>query len=434
MSFNKKVHQIWLGGNPPDIIRSLQKTVELHSTGWTYKLWTEADFETKGGNLIDEAKRYIAEKNYTRAADILRYQILAMEGGMYIDSDFEAVRHFDGFLAEHGHALGKYEIIAANNSGRSDGAVIYVNEIPHDTLLRMGTMVAFPNPNLKYPYEMVRAANHAFMEKIYLPPRAVFFPYRPGGMPPLVVPPETIAIHHWMSSAPPAEHFASIFKRNIPFIKDILSKRNPGIVVEKQATVHGLPSYEVAGRRFLVPYKCGFTAFNESSETKEVPVREGAILMYRNPVRRMVSAYRDIFHKRQMDKEWGEKAFLTPVNVAKFFGVPREKLSEITFSQFVARLPEIVKSGLDPHFYPIFHWGVGSMQISAICDMDENSMELKALLKNKPDKINSSAETGVKIVPSEEDIAIINEVFASDLRLYQNTKKVKLVIDFEERK
>lgn len=88
------IHQIWLGGNMPDVYKPLIKTwFTFHEgKGWRYKLWTENDI--KKLNLYNQ-DLYDATDNYGMKSDIARYEILYRFGGVYIDTDFECLHALD---------------------------------------------------------------------------------------------------------------------------------------------------------------------------------------------------------------------------------------------------------------------------------------------------------------------------------------------------
>jgi len=91
----KKIHQIWLGGRLPEKYVRLTKTwQEFHPT-WEYRLWTDRD-----ADRIQMSKRNIFDAcvNKGMKSDILRYEILSQQGGLYVDTDFECLRAFDDFM------------------------------------------------------------------------------------------------------------------------------------------------------------------------------------------------------------------------------------------------------------------------------------------------------------------------------------------------
>lgn len=86
------IHQIWLGSPLPERYRQLQQTWKTLHPDWEYKLWTEEDldnFSLVNQNAFDESR------NYGEKANIWRYEILDRFGGLYIDTDFQALRPFD---------------------------------------------------------------------------------------------------------------------------------------------------------------------------------------------------------------------------------------------------------------------------------------------------------------------------------------------------
>lgn len=83
----KIVHQIWLGSEVPEKFK-IWMSSWLNMAGWEYKLWTDKDVKTlvlRNQNLYDNAK------NYGEKSDILRYEILFNEGGLYVDVDFDNI-------------------------------------------------------------------------------------------------------------------------------------------------------------------------------------------------------------------------------------------------------------------------------------------------------------------------------------------------------
>lgn len=97
------IHQIWLGGSLPDKYKhAAEQWAALE--GWDYKLWTDKEVATYP--LINQIL-YDKASNYGEKSDILRYEILYNEGGLYIDTDcvlvsnefFEyAHDHFDFYI------------------------------------------------------------------------------------------------------------------------------------------------------------------------------------------------------------------------------------------------------------------------------------------------------------------------------------------------
>ena len=82
----KVIHQIWIGPKkiPWTWINSFKINFRNKYRGWKYYLWT--DKEVQKLNLKNKSK-YNSEKTYNGKSDILRYELLNMFGGIYIDAD-----------------------------------------------------------------------------------------------------------------------------------------------------------------------------------------------------------------------------------------------------------------------------------------------------------------------------------------------------------
>ena len=96
----KKVHYIWLGGKPKD------KLTEICLLTWQDKMpdyefieWNEKNLDL---DKISQECEYFAEcrkRNlYAFMADYLRIKILYEQGGIYIDTDVQAIKPLDDLL------------------------------------------------------------------------------------------------------------------------------------------------------------------------------------------------------------------------------------------------------------------------------------------------------------------------------------------------
>ncbi len=81
----KAIHQIWLGGletRHPRIARAMARIEETFSD-YAYRIWTEAAFASL------DIERYARIRPYAALSDLMRYRILFLHGGWYIDADCE---------------------------------------------------------------------------------------------------------------------------------------------------------------------------------------------------------------------------------------------------------------------------------------------------------------------------------------------------------
>lgn len=90
----KKIHQIWIG-QVPEYVNILHNKIKEKHPQWECKLWTDEvikSYSLKNKTLFD------SQKNLGCKSDILRYEILYNEGGIYLDTDFEIVSCFDNLI------------------------------------------------------------------------------------------------------------------------------------------------------------------------------------------------------------------------------------------------------------------------------------------------------------------------------------------------
>lgn len=91
----KIIHQIWLGGSVPQKYKKYIDSIKEKNPEYEYRLWTDSavdTFEMKNRKLFN------ACDNIGAKSDILRYEILERFGGIYLDTDFLALKSFDSLL------------------------------------------------------------------------------------------------------------------------------------------------------------------------------------------------------------------------------------------------------------------------------------------------------------------------------------------------
>lgn len=87
-------HQIWVGPEPlPDEYAAYGQTWLQHHPGWELKVWTEDNLPEGLRPEVYERLRAPAER-----ANILRLELLQREGGVYVDTDFEALRSIEPLI------------------------------------------------------------------------------------------------------------------------------------------------------------------------------------------------------------------------------------------------------------------------------------------------------------------------------------------------
>ena len=102
----KVLHFIWLGPKefPRDSIVNVQSWIEKHPD-WKVKFWTDRkrnlpsttveECLVQNWNNSELEKCYAKTNNFAEKADLLRYDILFREGGVYVDHDIKCFKSFD---------------------------------------------------------------------------------------------------------------------------------------------------------------------------------------------------------------------------------------------------------------------------------------------------------------------------------------------------
>ncbi len=101
------VHFIWLGPRafPPESVENIRSWI-AQNPGWKIKFWTDREREApcegmetvlvKDFSFLKLGKCYEQSQNWGEKSDLLRYEILFQEGGVYVDHDANCLKPFHG--------------------------------------------------------------------------------------------------------------------------------------------------------------------------------------------------------------------------------------------------------------------------------------------------------------------------------------------------
>jgi hypothetical protein len=101
------VHFIWLGPRsfPPESVENIRTWI-AQNPGWKMKFWTDRDREppcegmevhfVKDFSFLKLGRSYEESQNWGEKSDLLRYEILFQEGGIYADHDANCLKPFNG--------------------------------------------------------------------------------------------------------------------------------------------------------------------------------------------------------------------------------------------------------------------------------------------------------------------------------------------------
>jgi hypothetical protein len=101
------IHFIWLGPRPfpPQSVENV-RTWMSQNPGWKVKFWTDRDREppcegmekilVRDFNFLKLGKCFEESQNWGEKSDLLRYEILYQQGGVYADHDANCLKSFSG--------------------------------------------------------------------------------------------------------------------------------------------------------------------------------------------------------------------------------------------------------------------------------------------------------------------------------------------------
>jgi len=113
----KVLHFIWIGPKPfpRESVENVRSWI-AHNPDWTMKFWTDRDRPLPHKDMekcmIQDLKFYklfdcySKSDNYGEKSDVLRYEILYQEGGVYVDHDVRCVKSFSPLNAAYDLYIG----------------------------------------------------------------------------------------------------------------------------------------------------------------------------------------------------------------------------------------------------------------------------------------------------------------------------------------
>lgn len=115
----KKIHQIWIGKQPPESVRWMMEMWKQKYPEHEYRLWSENELKEEG---LTNRMLFERAKNPATKSDIARYELLHRYGGYYFDVDVEPIKD----IAE---------------LGRGTSLLLCCHPCPHDGSFELGNAV-----------------------------------------------------------------------------------------------------------------------------------------------------------------------------------------------------------------------------------------------------------------------------------------------------
>ena len=223
----KIIHQIWIGSRVPKKYDKWRQSWLKYNPEFEYNLWDEKKILDIG--LINE-KKFLESKNVGIKSDIARYELLYRFGGIYVDTDFEAIKPIDkkllckpfvgGQLHNHSTEIASGILIC---KPKLSLLKILIDSLPNYKD-NMNPMEILNYSGTKYMSKIV-FKNKDILKEIVICPSQYFFPW-PNTMIKSkknrysLMTKKTLAIHHWEM----AWIKKSKFEKFIRFLISIISK------------------------------------------------------------------------------------------------------------------------------------------------------------------------------------------------------------------
>jgi hypothetical protein len=161
------LHQIWIGGEPPQQWSELSRTWRRHHPSWEHRLWTDAEsrpfVERRYPGLLS---LYDSYSYPVQRADVLRYMLLHHFGGAYADMDLECLRPIDPLIS------GQRAVLARAPPGEwTLNNAFMAAEPGHPVLDEILGALVRDRPIAVSHHEVLLTTGPAFLQRVFRPSR-----------------------------------------------------------------------------------------------------------------------------------------------------------------------------------------------------------------------------------------------------------------------
>jgi mannosyltransferase OCH1-like enzyme len=163
----KLIHQTAKTPEIPPACRPFVEKLRALHPGWTYRLWTDEDnlelVRTRMPEFLEVYQKL--PKNIMRA-DVIRYVMMYVLGGLYLDTDYEFIRPFD--LLDHDVVLP----LESDGTGTGNNASVRVANaifaaVPGHPFWKMVLDDLMANPPLGSDVNILSATGPLFLTRLY---------------------------------------------------------------------------------------------------------------------------------------------------------------------------------------------------------------------------------------------------------------------------
>ncbi len=203
MPIPRIIHRAWLGGEEPAWTRGFRRTWEAHHPGWRIEDWDDERVSTfpLTNKYAFEHAEDIAPMNVGQLrADILRYEVLHLHGGVWVDADMECLKPIDPLLDAAPGVFFGWEETDRWVGNSIIGSVVFhpflwslIRDIPGSITEHLGK-----RPNVLTGPQYLTAKWKRDSSDVLIYPEHYFYPYLYNELDRWAEPfPDSYAVHHW---------------------------------------------------------------------------------------------------------------------------------------------------------------------------------------------------------------------------------------------
>ena len=128
----KRLHFIWIGDESKIPFKCINTWMEKNP-GYTIKIWGNNAVQANNWKNYRQLHDMLIKKDFAGAADVMRYEILFNEGGIYIDADSICLKPLEDWLLDC-NAFAVYEQEHMRNNLIANG---FIGSVPQSEAMRL---------------------------------------------------------------------------------------------------------------------------------------------------------------------------------------------------------------------------------------------------------------------------------------------------------
>ncbi len=191
------LHRIWLGDRDiPCEYEGYWQQFQRLNPSWSFCTWTD-----EGMSWLQNGREFDLATSYAQKADIARYEIVLLMGGVYVDCDIEPLKSFDDSLLEASAFVGLEDgNYVCNAVLGAEPRHPFIGELVARLPESFERWIDGPINRQTGPLFVLDVIRSQEWDGLVIHEPSTFYPYHWSESDPGIYPDASYTVHHWAKS------------------------------------------------------------------------------------------------------------------------------------------------------------------------------------------------------------------------------------------